>query len=59
MGVTVNARASRCFPLMKPPAAVQTTLADVLQTDLADVGFGLKLKQIFSSSAGADLVKTN
>jgi hypothetical protein len=35
---------------------VQTALTDVLQTNSANVSFGLKLKQIFDSSAGADLV---
>jgi hypothetical protein len=56
-GVNFYARASRCFPRLRPPKPVHTALADVLQTNSAGVGFGLKLKQIFDSSAGADLVK--
>jgi hypothetical protein len=55
-GVNLYARASRCFPRLKPLKPVPTALTDVLKTNSAGVGFGLKLKQIFEASAGADLV---
>jgi hypothetical protein len=54
-GVNFYARASRCFPRPKLSQPVQTALTDVLQTNSANVSFGLRLKQIFESSAGADL----
>ncbi len=55
-GVNFYARAARCFPQLKSPPPVQTALTDVLQTNSAGISFGLRLKQIFDSSAGADLV---
>jgi hypothetical protein len=55
-GVNFYARALRCFPLLKPPEPVQTALTDVLQISSAGISFGLRLRQIFDSSAGADLV---
>ena len=55
-GVNFYARALRCFPRLKPPDPVQTALTDVLESSSAGVSFGLRLRQIFDSSAGADLV---
>jgi hypothetical protein len=55
-GVNFYARAARCFPRLKPPEPVKTALVDVLETDSAGMSFGLWLRQIFDSSAGADLV---
>jgi hypothetical protein len=51
------ARALRCFPRLKPPEPVQTALTDVLESNSAGMSFGLGLRQIFDSSAGADLVR--
>jgi len=56
-GVNLMARGSQCFPGLTPPAEVATPIPVVVKTNSAAVGFGLKLKQIFDSSAGADLVK--
>jgi hypothetical protein len=55
-GVNFYARTSRCFPRLKPPEPVQTSLTDVLETNSIGMNFGLRLRQIFDSSAGADLV---
>jgi hypothetical protein len=55
-GVNFYARALRCFPRLKPPEPVQTALTDVFESSKAGVSFGMRLKQIFDSSAGADLV---
>jgi hypothetical protein len=55
-GVDFYARAARCFPRLKPPEPVQTALTDVLESNSAGMSFGLRLRQIFDSSAGADLV---
>src|ERR1700737_1981973 len=56
-GVNLYARAGRCFPKLKAPKLVETTLADVVETTSASMSFGLKLKSLFSSTAGAGLVK--
>jgi len=56
-GVNLMARGSQCFPSLTPPAAVKQALPVVVKTNAAAIGFGLKLRQIFDSSAGADLVK--
>jgi hypothetical protein len=55
-GVNFYARALRCFPRLKLPAPVQTALTDVLESSSVGMSFGLRLRQIFDSSAGADLV---
>jgi len=55
-GVNFYARALRCFSRLKLPAPVQTSLTDVLESSSAAMSFGLRLRQIFDSSAGADLV---
>jgi len=55
-GVDFFARAARCFPRLKPPEPVQTSLTDVFETNSTGMSFGLWLKQIFDSSVGADLV---
>src|SRR6516165_8758865 len=55
-GVNFYARALRCFPRLKPPEPVQTVLTDVFESSKAGLNFGLMLKRIFDSSAGADLV---
>jgi hypothetical protein len=54
-GVDLFARSAQCFPSLKPPPPSASSLDDALQTDAADISFGLKLRQIFDSSAGADL----
>jgi hypothetical protein len=55
-GVNFYARALRCFPRLKPPEPVQTALTDVFESSSTGVSFGLRLRQIFDSTAGADLV---
>jgi hypothetical protein len=55
-GVNFYARALRCFPRLKLPEPVQTSLTDVLESNSIGMSFGLRLRQIFDSSAGADLV---
>jgi hypothetical protein len=55
-GVNFYARALRCFPRLKPPEPVQTALTDVFESNSVGMSFGLKLRQIFDSTAGADLV---
>ena len=55
-GVDFYARALRCFSRLKPPEPVQTALVNVFETNSVGMSFGLWLKQIFDSSAGADLV---
>jgi hypothetical protein len=55
-GVNFYARALRCFPRLKPPEPVQTALTDVFESSKAGISFGVWLKQIFDSSAGADLL---
>jgi hypothetical protein len=57
-GVNLMARGSQCFPGLTSPAPVNQSLPAVVKTNAAAVGFGLKLRQIFESNAGADLVKT-
>jgi hypothetical protein len=54
-GINLYARASRCFPGLRPPKSVKTSLPETVHTDVAGMSFGLKLKQLFDSSAGADL----
>jgi len=55
-GVNFYARALRCFPRLKLPEPVQTSLTDVLESNSIGMSFGLRLRQIFDASAGADLV---
>jgi hypothetical protein len=57
-GVNFMARSFQCFPTLPQPTAVSISLPSAVQTTSAGLSFGLKLKQIFDSSAGADLVKT-
>lgn len=56
-GVNLYARAARCFPHLKAPAPVKTSLPDVVHAYDIGMSFGLRLRQLFSSSAGADLVQ--
>jgi len=56
-GVNLFARASSCFPKLKVPAPVKTALPDVVRVDDAGMSFGLQLRQMFSSSVGADLAR--
>jgi hypothetical protein len=56
-GVNLMARAAQCFPDLKEPPAVEQSLPSAVQTDSAAVSFGLKLRQLFDSNAGANLVK--
>jgi hypothetical protein len=55
-GVNFYARALRCFPRLKPPEPVQTSLTDVFETSKIGMSLGMRLRQIFESSVGADLV---
>jgi hypothetical protein len=54
-GVNLYARSSRCFPALKLSPPAETTLEDAVELSSGGLSFALKLKQIFSSSAGADL----
>ncbi len=56
-GVNLYARAGRCFPKLKVPAATAASLVDVVNTDSAGMSLGLRLRQIFDSSVGADLAR--
>jgi len=56
-GVNFYARAARCFPKLKLPDPVSAALSDVVETDAAGMNFGLRLRSLFGSSAGADLVR--
>lgn len=56
-GVNLFARAARCFPKLKVPAPVQSSLPDVVRIDDAGMSFGLRLRQLFDSSVGADLAR--
>jgi hypothetical protein len=55
-GVNFYARTLRCFPRLKTPDPVQTALTDVFESSKAGISLGMRLKQIFDSSAGADLL---
>jgi hypothetical protein len=56
-GVNFYARAARCFPKLKLPDPASASLSDVVETDAAGMNFGLRLRSLFDSSAGADLVR--
>jgi hypothetical protein len=56
-GVNFLARAARCFPKLKLPEPVSSTLSDVVETDAAGMNFGLRLRRLFDSNAGSDLVR--
>src|SRR5271165_3315269 len=56
-GVNFYARALRCFPKLKLPEPVPSTLSDVVETDAAGMNFGLRLRRLFDSNAGSDLVR--
>jgi hypothetical protein len=56
-GVNFYARAARCFPNLHPPSPVAAALTDVVETNSAGMSFGLRLRQLFDSSVGADLVR--
>jgi hypothetical protein len=56
-GVNFYARAARCFPKLKLPEPVSSTLSDVVETDAAGMNFGLRLRRLFDSNAGSDLVR--
>jgi hypothetical protein len=56
-GVNFYARALRCFPKLKLPEPVASTLSDVVETDAAGMNFGLRLRRLFDSNAGSDLVR--
>jgi hypothetical protein len=56
-GVNFYARAARCFPKLLPSEPISATLPSVVETDSAGLNFGLRLKQLFDSSAGVDLVR--
>ena len=56
-GVNLFARASSCFPRLKIPPPVKTALPDVVRVDDAGMSFGLQLRQMFSSSVGAELAR--
>jgi hypothetical protein len=56
-GVNFYARAAQCFPKLKLPEPVSSTLSDVVETDAAGMSFGLRLRRLFDSNAGSDLVR--
>jgi hypothetical protein len=56
-GVNLFARAATCFPKLKVPPPVKSSLPDVVRTDGAGLSFGLKLRQMFDSSVGGDLAR--
>ena len=56
-GVNLYARASRCFPHLQVGPPTPAVLADVVNTDSAGLSLGLRLRQIFDSSVGADLAR--
>jgi hypothetical protein len=56
-GINFYARAARCFPKLKLPDPVSASLSDVVETDAAAMNFGLRLRSLFDSTAGADLVR--
>jgi hypothetical protein len=55
-GVNFYARSPRCFPRLQAPQPVPAALIDVLQTSSGGISFGLRLRQLFDSSAGVNLV---
>jgi hypothetical protein len=56
-GVSLYARGARCFPHLELPTPVQTAIPDVVHVYDIGMSFGLRLRQLFSSSAGTDLLK--
>jgi hypothetical protein len=56
-GVNFYARAERCFPKLKLPDPVPTTLSDVVETDAAGMSLGMRLWRMFDATAGTDLVR--
>ena len=59
-GVNLYARSATCFPTLKVPPLVKSSLRDVVRIDGAGMSFGLKLRQMrqmFDSSVGADLAR--
>lgn len=56
-GINLYARSARCFPALKVPPPTRAVLADVVNTDSAGMSLGLRLRQIFNSSVGADLAR--
>lgn len=56
-GINLFARGSQCFPNLKAPPPAPATLTTVINTDSAGLSLGLKLRQIFDSSIGADLAR--
>ena len=56
-GVNLFARATTCFPKLKVPAPVKSSLPDVVRVDDAGMSFGLRLRQMFDSSVGVDLAR--
>jgi hypothetical protein len=55
-GVNFYARALRCFPRLKPPEPVPTALTDVFETSAVGLSLGMRLRQLFDSTARADLL---
>ncbi len=56
-GVNLFARGSQCFPNLSVPPPTPAALTTVINTDTAGLSLGLKLRQIFDSSIGADLAR--
>ena len=56
-GVNLFARAASCFPKLKVPPPVKSSLPDVVRVDDAGMSFGLRLRQMFDSSVGANLAR--
>jgi hypothetical protein len=56
-GVNLYARGTRCFPNIKIPALVKTSIPDVVYAYDIGMSFGLRLRQLFDSEAGANLAR--
>jgi hypothetical protein len=56
-GVNLYARSARCFPKLRIPEPVKDSLPDAVHSYDIGMSFGLRLKQLFSSSAGGDLLR--
>lgn len=54
-GVNLYARAARCFPHLQVPDQVKTSLPGTVYAYDIGMSFGLRLRQLFDSQAGADL----
>ena len=53
-GVNLYARGERCFPKLEVPSPVATSLPDSVYAYDIGMSFGLRLRQLFDSDAGAE-----